>query len=195
MRRDRPCSPSTRKRRSPPCRLRPPCGCSTARRYAAHEQIGARLARFSIANAVALHRSRSRPIGFQARTGSRCGSSSTDAVEVARADEPHVMRHAQHAVGIHARRSAQTSTFATVRACSSGSPSAAKIFDAHRSRRSAEKRATSSSCREIALEPVAHHGLHHRVVVAEEEVVDLGEEVQVGRLAGVRKDRSTARSA
>jgi len=44
------------------------------------------------------------------------------------------------------------------------------------------------SCGEIALEPVADHGLDHRVVVAEEEVVDLGEKMQIGGLAGVGEE-------
>src|SRR5258708_1754128 len=85
------------------------------------------------------------------------------------------------------RRSAHTRTLATSAACSPLMPAAAKMSATQRS--SLIGLMAGSSClsllREVLLQPVVQQVEHALVALAPEEVIDAGDQVQLGRLAGV----------
>src|SRR6266487_5141650 len=91
------------------------------------------------------------------------------------------------------RRLAQTRTSATTAASASGMPVRAKISVAKRLSGSAEAAgAARSACdcvllmpgselrRKVLVEPVAHEVHHQRVALREHEMVDVGDEVEIG---------------
>src|SRR5882672_11444734 len=93
------------------------------------------------------------------------------------------------------RRFAQTRTSATIAASASGMPARAKTSVAKRLSASAEAVGAASPARnfllipgsdprgKIFVEPIAHQVHHQRVPFREHEMIDVGDEMEIGRLA------------
>src|SRR5690242_21871793 len=106
------------------------------------------------------------------------------------------------------RRFAHTRTSATVAASTEGMPAREKISlakwvsasevatDGRSARDGFVLMPESDLCREVFVEPVAHEVHDQGVALGEHEMIDVGDEVQVGRLsrAGEQLDRLLGRS-
>src|SRR5882672_1744824 len=87
------------------------------------------------------------------------------------------------------RRFAQTRTSATTAASGLGSPARAKTSVAKRVSAAALTDPGvvlmgSGRGRKVLVQPVAHQVYHQRIAFGEHEVVDVGDQVEVGGLAG-----------